>query len=106
MSDKKVALIVGAGDAIGSAIAKEFAEKGFTVPVGEWIAKESVRIGPLVAAQAGVAERCHPAAVTALFASTGKRERFAAWTLLFFALWHQRHIVGDTTEGDVFAVLG
>jgi len=31
MNDKKVALIVGAGDAIGSAIAKEFAEKGFTV---------------------------------------------------------------------------
>ncbi len=31
MNDKKVALIVGAGDAIGSAIAREFAEKGFTV---------------------------------------------------------------------------
>ena len=31
MSDKKIALIVGAGDAIGGAIAKEFASKGFTV---------------------------------------------------------------------------
>lgn len=31
MNAKKVALVVGAGDAIGSAIAKEFAEKGFTV---------------------------------------------------------------------------
>jgi len=31
MSEQKVALIVGAGDAIGSAIAREFAEKGFTV---------------------------------------------------------------------------
>ncbi len=31
MSDRKVALVVGAGDAIGSAIAKAFAEKGFTV---------------------------------------------------------------------------
>ena len=31
MSDKQVALIVGAGDAIGGAIAKEFALKGYTV---------------------------------------------------------------------------
>lgn len=31
MDEKKVALIVGAGDAIGSAIATEFASKGYTV---------------------------------------------------------------------------
>lgn len=31
MNEKKVALVVGAGDAIGSAISKEFAKKGFTV---------------------------------------------------------------------------
>lgn len=31
MSRKKVAFVVGAGDAIGGAIAKEFAQKGFTV---------------------------------------------------------------------------
>ncbi len=31
MNSKKVALVVGAGDAIGGAIAKEFATKGFTV---------------------------------------------------------------------------
>lgn len=80
-------------------------KKGFTVPVGEWIAAEGARIGPLVAAQAGVAERCHPQAVTALFQSTGKRERFAAWTLLFYALWHQRHIVGAATDGDAFEAL-
>lgn len=87
--------------------AQAFAKKkGFTVPVGEWIAAEGARIGPLVAAQAGVAERCHPDAVAALFQSTGKRERFAAWTLLFFALWHQRHILGIATDGDVFEALG
>jgi asparagine synthase (glutamine-hydrolysing) len=80
-------------------------KKGFTVPVGEWIAAEGARIGPLVAAQPGVAERCHPQAVTALFTAPGKRERFAAWTLLFFALWHQRHIVGEVTGGDVFEAL-
>ncbi len=87
--------------------AQAFAKKkGFTVPVGEWIAAEGARIGPLVAAQAGVVERCRPEAVTALFTASGKRERFAAWTLLFFALWHQRHIVGAATEDDAFEVLG
>lgn len=86
--------------------AQAFAKKkGFTVPVGEWIAAEGARIGPLVAAQPGVAERCHPDAVTALFTSPGKRERFAAWTLLFFALWHQRHILGVVAEGDAFDAL-
>ena len=86
--------------------AQAFAKKkGFTVPVGEWIAAEGARVGPMVAAQAGVIERCHPEAVAALFTASGKRERFAAWTLLFFSLWHQRHIVGMATEGDVFEVL-
>ena len=80
-------------------------KKGFTVPVGEWIAAEGDRIGPLVAAQAGVAERCRPEAVIALFQVPGKRERFAAWTLLFFALWHQHHILGISNEGDAFDAL-
>ncbi|MDC3347170.1 asparagine synthase (glutamine-hydrolyzing) [bacterium] len=80
-------------------------KKGFTVPVGEWIAAEGDRIGPLVAAQAGVAERCRPEAVIALFQAPGKRERFAAWTLLFFALWHQHHILGISNEGDAFDAL-
>ena len=87
--------------------AEAFAKKkGFTVPVGEWIAAEGARIGPLVAAQPGVAERCKPGAVEALFLASGKRARFAAWTLLFFALWHQRHILGAATDGDAFDVLG
>ena len=81
------------------------AKKGFTVPVGEWIASEGARLGPLVAAQPGIAERCRPDAVEAVFRSTGKREAFAAWTLLFFALWHQHHIAGVPSGGDVFAAL-
>ncbi len=80
-------------------------KKGFTVPVGEWIAAEGDRIGPLVAAQAGVAERCRPEAVIALFQTPGKRERLAAWTLLLFALWHQHHILGISNEGDAFDAL-
>ena len=80
-------------------------KKGFTVPVGDWIAAEADRIAPLVAAQPGVAERCDPRAVEALFRRGGKREIFAAWTLLFFALWHQCHLVGIAPQGDVFETL-
>jgi len=36
------------------------AEAGFTVPVGAWIKGQGARLGPLVAAQPGVAEIAHP----------------------------------------------
>lgn len=81
-------------------------KQGFTVPVGAWIADAAERLGPLVAAQAGVAEIAKPEKVVALFrAAAGKREGFAAWHLLFYALWHRRHIEGIRAEGDVFAYL-
>ncbi|HYZ23319.1 MAG TPA: asparagine synthase (glutamine-hydrolyzing), partial [Rhodopila sp.] len=48
--------------------AKPFAPKtGFTVPVGDWIKAQGTRLGPLVAAQPGVAEIAYPDRVEALF---------------------------------------
>jgi asparagine synthase (glutamine-hydrolysing) len=87
--------------------ARPFAPKqGFTVPIGAWIAGQGARLGPLVAAQPGVAEIVHPDRVIALFhKAAGRREGFAAWSLLFYALWHRAHIEGQAAEGDVFAVL-
>ena len=81
-------------------------KRGFTVPVGEWIARRGGELGPLVARQPGVVEVCRPGAVERLFRAGGKREGFAAWTLLFYALWHRRHIQGLAAEGDVFDCLG
>lgn len=88
--------------------ARPFARKqGFTVPVGAWIGAKGAALGPLVARQPGVAEVCDPAKVSALFARAGgKHEAFAAWTLLFYALWHRRHIEGARGDGGVFDVLG
>ena len=87
--------------------AAPFAPKqGFTVPVGVWIAAQGARLGRLVAAQAGVAEIAEPERVVALFhAAAGRREGFAAWTLLFYALWHRAHIEGRAAVGDVFSYL-
>ena len=86
---------------------KPFAPKqGFTVPVGAWIKGKGSRLGPLVAAQPGVAEIAHPELVEALFRDIRRwRHGFAAWKLLFYALWHRRHILGLPPEGDVFETL-
>ena len=80
-------------------------KRGFTVPVGEWIAARGADVGPLVAAQPGIAEIARPDRVAALFMSRDRRQGFAAWTLLFYALWHQIHILGCDPAGDVAAVL-
>jgi asparagine synthase (glutamine-hydrolysing) len=80
-------------------------KRGFTVPAGEWIAGRGKHLGPLVARQPAIAECCHGQAVEALFAEGGKRAGQAAWTLLFYALWHRRHILGAAPEGDVFETL-
>jgi asparagine synthase (glutamine-hydrolysing) len=80
-------------------------KQGFTVPVGEWIVRQGQRVGPLVARQEGIAAICHGPEVERLFRSTDRRAGFAAWVLLFYALWHRRHIQGRVPEGDVFDCL-
>ncbi|WP_342628375.1 asparagine synthase (glutamine-hydrolyzing) [Nguyenibacter vanlangensis] len=87
--------------------ARPFAPKqGFTVPVGAWIEQDADRLGPLVARQPGIAEIASESRVRALFArASERRARHAAWTLLFYALWHQIHLRGISSDGDVFSVL-
>jgi asparagine synthase (glutamine-hydrolysing) len=75
---------------------------GFTVPVGQWIAGEAERIGPLVARQSGIGEICEPRAVEGLFARRDGHGHAAQWSLLFYACWHQRHIVGVAGARDAF----
>jgi asparagine synthase (glutamine-hydrolysing) len=88
-------------------VARPFAPKqGFTVPVGEWIKGQGSRLGPLVAAQPCIAEIADPAKVRALFGDIRRRRHgFAAWKLLFYALWHRRHILALPHAGDVFETL-
>ena len=87
--------------------AKPFSRKrGFTVPVGEWILRKGEILGPLVAQQAGILELCRPDRVEALFKSSLKRAGFAAWILLFYAIWHRQHVEGVAEVGDVFTILG
>jgi asparagine synthase (glutamine-hydrolysing) len=83
-----------------------FAKKqGFTVPVGEWIFAHGTKLAPLVAQQGGVAEITSKASVEKLFMQGGKKQTMAAWSLLFYAVWHKIHIEGTDTDGDVFNLL-
>jgi asparagine synthase (glutamine-hydrolysing) len=87
--------------------ARPFAKKrGFTVPVGRWIARRAGEIGPLVAAAPAVRELCRPEAVERLFAAAAdRRAGRAAWTLLFYALWHRHHIEGAALPADTRTAL-
>ncbi len=82
-------------------------KQGFTVPVGAWISDEGDRLGPLVAATEAIRAIAEPDRVRALFrAASGRRERHAAWTLLYYALWHRAHVEGRPTAGiDTFSFL-
>jgi asparagine synthase (glutamine-hydrolysing) len=81
-------------------------KRGFTVPVARWIVRRADKIGPLVAGSAAVREICQPDAVERLFAAaTHKRAARAAWNLLFYALWHRRHIERAVLPSDTIAAL-
>jgi asparagine synthase (glutamine-hydrolysing) len=81
-------------------------KRGFTVPVGRWIAARAAEIGPLVARSEAVRELCEPEGVERVFAAAAqKRAGRAAWTLLFYALWHRRHIEGRELPPDTAAAL-
>ena len=81
-------------------------KRAFTVPVTRWIARRADRIGPLVAASEGVRELCNPDGVRRAFAAAGhRRSGRAAWTLLFYALWHRRHIEGRELPPDTVDAL-
>lgn len=82
-------------------------KRGFTVPVGQWIAAEGARLGSLVAEQPCIEAVAQPGKVRRLFEQAGgKREGFAAWSLLFYALWHTAVIDRrQTHNADIFEAL-
>ena len=86
--------------------AEPFARKqGFNPPMGEWIAGRAGRIADLVAAQPGVAEILPPDQIRAVLGDAGRHGQ-AAWSLVFYALWHSHHVLGLAADGAVDDVLG
>ena len=80
-------------------------KRGFTVPIGPWVIQNGNILGNLVSQQPGVLEICLPDKVRSVFRASDKRNTFAAWILLFYALWHQIHVLGCSAEGNIFDCL-
>ena len=72
-----------------------FEELAFAVAVGA--------VGPPQEAVAAEVVRLVVAAADGALA--GKHRGFAAWHLLFYALWHRAHVERAYAEGDVWDVL-
>jgi asparagine synthase (glutamine-hydrolysing) len=85
--------------------AEAYVEKtGFNPPVGEWIAANRSLTETLVSTQPGIAEIFTREDVHRAFSDL-RRNSQAAWSLLFYALWHSHHVLGVTSEGTVQDVL-
>ena len=85
--------------------AEPYARKtGFNPPVGAWIAAHQPLIEHLVARQPGIREFFPPEAVAHAFADLKKHHQ-AAWSLLFYALWHSHHILELASDGTIEDVL-
>jgi len=91
--------------AVNAPAARPYARKtGFNPPVGEWIAARKSGVESLVSAEPGIAEAFTNDDVHRVFADPAKNGQ-AAWSLLFYALWHSHHILGTSAEGTVEDVL-
>jgi len=79
-------------------------KKGFNPPVGRWMAVRADELGHLVASQPGVAEIAEPNVIARIFHEAGRHPQ-PAWSMLFYALWHNHHILGRDCEGNVTQAL-
>lgn len=82
-------------------------KQGFTVPISRWIKNKSDLLGKLVSKQAGICEIADSEKVMALFNALqdNKKAGSATWSLLFYAVWHQHHILGKSPETNIFDFL-
>ena len=76
-------------------------KRGFSVPIGEWINGRAQILGPLVAAQPGVEELCERNRVCEIFKRQTAISWSSSWILLFYALWHNYHILGKPIGADI-----
>jgi asparagine synthase (glutamine-hydrolysing) len=86
--------------------ADPYAQKtGFNPPVGEWIAARKSLVEELVSLQPGIGEIFRKEDVHRVFSDPVKYHQ-AAWSLVFYALWHSHHVMGISARGTIEDVLG
>lgn len=79
-------------------------KKGFKPPVGAWIAQRAELLGGLAAAHPALADVLPEQQIRLTFAKAAEAPQ-QAWSLLFYALWHNHHILGLPSDGDIGHVL-
>jgi asparagine synthase (glutamine-hydrolysing) len=72
--------------------------------VGEWIANRDRHLAELVFGQPGVAETFSADFVRAVLADPANNAQ-AAWSLVFYALWHSHHVMGVSPDGSIDEIL-
>ncbi len=77
---------------------------GFNPPVGEWIDAYKTELQRLVPAAPGIAEMSIGDVARATLDRPTDNPQ-AAWSLVFYALWHARHVLGVPSDGGVADVL-
>jgi asparagine synthase (glutamine-hydrolysing) len=79
-------------------------KKGFKPPVGAWIAARTGTLVELVSEHPAIRSVVGRAAVRARLERAASDPQ-PAWSLLFYALWHSRHVLAIDSSGDVAEVL-
>jgi asparagine synthase (glutamine-hydrolysing) len=77
---------------------------GFNPPIGEWIDSYKEDLQRLVLAQPGIKEMSINDVVRQSFVQPAENPQ-AAWSLVFYALWHSHHVLGVPADGAVGEVL-
>lgn len=80
-------------------------KRGFNVPILPWFKARSEEIASLLVRHSAIQEICYTDQLEVLFANLNKKNILAAWTLLFYAVWHSVHVKEQTPEEDVFKFL-
>lgn len=77
-------------------IAQAFSRKrGFSTPVNEWIHARAPALRHFVCDQPGVRELFEIDKVNDLFVQSDHPSKKLRWAILFFAMWHNTHILGE-----------
>jgi len=77
-------------------VAKPFSRKrGFSTPVNQWIAERAPDLRPFICDQPGVRDLFEIDQISDLFSAKTHKHEKLRWPILFYALWHTKHIMQE-----------
>ncbi len=80
-------------------------KQGFTVPIGQWLSEKASLLAPLITSQPGVRPLVKADQILPLFKAGKRQTGLLAWRILFYALWHQIHVLNVQPNGKIDEIL-